>query len=185
MNSGKRSVADNSALLRRFDLSHNKSLRTLETTAEAIDAVDTASDFLAIVLSSVIPSTPLDLVVIYREMDLSSMPHCSWCDSALIRSPRCPRTEEALRFQHQFKVFHEIHSARDFRLVLCADVFDCMIEDSIEKLEYFAKAEEVTWGLGYLPKRPQILFERRILRTHFLDQITGWTTKQGIYASAL
>ena len=172
-------------MLPRFDLSRNKPLRTLETTAEAIDAVDTASDFLSIVLSSIAPSTPLDLVVIYRGNDLSGMPHCSWCDSALVRCPRSPWTEEALRFRHQFKVFREIYSTRDFRLVLCADVFDCMVEDSIEKLEHIAKAEEVTWGLGYLPQRPQITSERRTLRTNYMDQTAGFPRKQGIFASAL
>ena len=177
---------DDQALLQRLNLSRNKSLRTLETTAELIDvANDTASDFLKTVLSSVTPSASLNIVVVYRDIDLSDMPHCSWCNLELVRlrySSRKPRDGVA-HSRHQFRVLREMCSVRDFRLVLYVDAFDCMVEGSIEMLERFAKAEEATGGLGRL-QNPLIISERRTIRTCYMDQNAGWS-REGLLASAL
>ena len=179
---------NNHALLQHFNLSRNKSLRTLETTAESIDAAgDATFDFFKTILST-ITSAPLDVVVIYKEFDLSRMPHCSWCDSEIVRSCHnwpILRVSEDLRFQRQFRAFREIHSIRAFRLVLCVDVFDCMVEDGIETLGRFVKAEKVTGGLDYLLQEPLIMFERRSLRTRFVDHSGGWSVSEDIYGSAL
>ena len=78
-----------------------------------------------------------------------------------------------------------MHSARAFRLVLCVDVFDCMVEDGLEKLGRAVKAEKVTGGLDYLSEEPLIIFERRSLRTRFVDQSAGWSVTRAIHASAL
>ena len=76
-----------------------------------------------------------------------------------------------------------MHSARDFRLVLCVDAFDCMAEDSIKMLERIAKAEGAVGGLGYLQK-PLIISERRVLRTSYMDLNVGWS-REGVSASAM
>jgi len=187
INSGEWFTVDDGALLQHFNLSRNRSLRTLETTAQSIDvADDIASDFLKTVLSSVTSPALLDVVIVYRETDLRNMPHCSRCDSELVRclSSRNKRDRNAL-FKHQFKVFREMHNARDFRLVLCADVFDCMVVDGIEMLERMMKVEEVTGGLDYLLQKPLIISERRTLRTRYIDQNPGWSRWDTISASAL
>ena len=181
---------NNHALLQHFNLSRNESLRTLETTAESIDvAGDTTFDFFKTVLSSITSSAPLDVVVIYQEFDLARMPHCSRCDSEIVRSCHnwpIPRVSEDLRFQRQFRAFREIHSVRAFRFVLCVDVpFDCMVEDGLETLGRFAKAEKVTGGLDYLFREPLIISERRSLRTRFVDQNAGWSATRAVYGSAL
>ena len=95
MNSSERSPADHRGSLPHPNLSLGKSLRALETTAESIDAADdTASDFFKIVLSSITPSASLDVVVVYRDIDLSDMPHCSRCNlefvSATPWKSQCP-----------------------------------------------------------------------------------------------
>jgi len=175
-------------LLQRFDLSRNTCLRTLETTAESIDAADdAASDFLKTVLSSVASSAPLEIVVVYRDIDLSNMPHCSRCNSEPVRLRHYRRrpSDRDAHFQHQFRVFREIHGARDFRLVLCADVFNCMMESGIETLERIVEAEEARGGLGYLLQKPLVISERRTLRTRYIDQNAGWSRSRAISASAL
>ena len=187
-NPSEPSVANSTALLRHFNLSHNKSLRTLETTAEAIDAADdTASDFFKTVLSSVAPSVPLDIVVIYRDIDISDMPHCSWCklELARLRYPRREPRDRVAHFQHQSRVFREMHSVRNFRLVLCADVFDCMVEDGINTLERIAKMEEAIGGLDYPRQKPLIISERRTVRTRYTDYNAGDSRVLAIYATAL
>jgi len=186
MNSSERPPADDRGSLPHPNLSLNKSLRTLETTAESIDAADdTASDFFKMVLSSIAPSTPLDVVVIYRDIDLSDMPHCSWCNLEIVRRrySREKPIDRVARLRHQFKVLGEMHSARDFHLVLCVDAFDCMVEGSIEMLERVAKAEGAVGGFGRLQK-PLIISERRTLRSCYIDRNAGWS-REGVFASAL
>ena len=78
-----------------------------------------------------------------------------------------------------------MHSVRLFQLVLCVDVFDCMVEDGVEKLGHAVKAERVTGGLDYLFQEPLIIFEKRSLCTRFIDQSAGWSVTQAIHASAL
>ena len=78
-----------------------------------------------------------------------------------------------------------MHSSRDFRLVLCVDTFDCMVEYGIKTLERVAKAEEAMGGLDYLLQDPLIIFERRALRSRYIDQNTGWSRSRAISATAL
>ena len=70
-NSSDQSVVDNQVLFQHFDLSRNRSLRTLETTAKSVNAASgSASDFFRTVLSTTTSPAPLDVVVVYRETDL-------------------------------------------------------------------------------------------------------------------
>ena len=78
-NSSEPPTANSLALLRDFNSSPNKSLRTLETTVEGIGTADnTAFYFFKTVPSSVTPSL-LDVAVVYRDIDTSDMLHCLWC----------------------------------------------------------------------------------------------------------
>lgn len=162
----------------------------LETTAESINAADdTVSDFFRTVLSTVPPTAPLDVVIVYREIDLGGIRSC-WlqCTSDPVcfrhRSPE-GREADLLRHKRQFAVFREMHSARDFRLVLCADVYDCMVDYAVQTLEHNVNSTEVTGGLEYLLYEPLIISERRKPRTRATDQNAGWSGKMAIAASAL
>jgi len=162
---------DSHTLLQRFDLSRNTSLRTLETSARSINRTgDTASDFFITILSSATSPAPLDFVVIYRELDFGF-----WSNSLIFESEPASyfyspmRMEERALFrQKQFGVFREMHRATDFRLVLCADVFDSLVERAIKTLECLVEAEEAKGGLCHHYK-PLVISERRTIRTRPLD----------------
>ena len=180
---------DNHALLQDFNLSRNKSLRALETTAESINT-STASDFLKTVLSSVTSLAPLDVIIVYLELDFGGIPtsHCAACKSN--PEPICSRhseletTERNTRlYRHQLRVFHEMHSARNFRLMLCADVADCMVKHAMETLERIVEE-----GIDHLPSKPVIVSERRTIRTRYTedhDHGMGWSSEWYVVASAL
>ena len=85
---------------------------------------------------------------------------------------------DAHRLKRQFEVFEEVHRVQNFRLVLCVDVFDCMVEYSIEMLSRYAKA-------GHLLYEPLIIFERRSVRTRFGDTHPGRTKTHAVAATAL
>ena len=187
MNSSEELIADNYALLRHFDLSQNKFLRTLEITAESINAGDTACDFLKTVLSSVTPG-PLDAVIIYRDFSFIHFPHCMGCnqESAYFRHyTQGIRVTYARYHQRQLKVFREMHSVRDFRLALCADISDGAVKHIVETLECIAKAERVKEGIDNLLYKPLVILERRMLRTRLNDYNAGFSGRWVILASAL
>ena len=171
-------------------MSQNKFLRTLETTAESIDGSGStaASDFFKTVLSSIATPERLDVVIIYQHFNFNYMLHQTWCDSEPGGSERQGTKEKHSQFhQQQLKVFREMHSVRDFRLVLCADVPGSPGDPKrvdMETLECIAKAEGVEEGLD-CQYRPLIVFERRLLRTRPSDHNTGWSGKWWVLASAL
>ena len=132
-NCSEQSIADNHTLLPRFHLPQNRFLRTLETTAESINvAGDSVFDFLKTVPSSVTSPGPLD-VIIYRDDDLAHPPPCWECDFEALRLHLCSQKiidRFALYHQRQLRVFCEMHSVRDFRLVLCADISESSVGTS-------------------------------------------------------
>jgi len=190
-NLSKKFVANDHASLQHFNLSRNKSLRTLETTAGSINITggtvsrfftkDTASDFFKTVLSSITSPAPLDVVIIYRNENLGGFPSSGWCGSqGVCLGHTMQITRYSQEYQQQLRVFHEMHSVRDFRLVLCADVSECMVECAIETLEHIVKE-----GLDHLPHKPLIAFERRSLYTHLRDGGAAWSRDWPIRSSAM
>ena len=173
-------------MLREFNLSRNKSLRTLETTAESIkQAGDTASFLLKTVLFSITSPTPLDLVIIYRNTDLDGIQYNSrGFERVSIDNSWSEETDYEVR--QQLRMLRKIQAVRGFRLVLCADVSDCMVEYAVEKLKRIVKVEKVTRGLGHLPYKPLIIAERRTIHTRSSDTRVGSLKCSGrMLASAL
>lgn len=78
-----------------------------------------------------------------------------------------------------------MYEAREFRLVLCADVFDPMVKYATEMLERLVKAEKAKGGLDYLLCEPLIIAGVRSPRTHPMEAHVGGTDRQFVHASAL
>ncbi|KAF9780961.1 hypothetical protein BJ322DRAFT_1112347 [Thelephora terrestris] len=168
----------------RFDLSQNKALQTLETTAESIvNAGNSAPEFLKTVLSSVASPGMLEVVVIYRDCDLGGWAFCPTCKPDPICFRHGPRLDLD-DFPSQLKVIREMHSAREFRLVLCVDVYGCMGDFGMRRLDAAVKREEANGGFGYLKCSPVITCERRTIRTRTKDYHAG-ATSRWVLASAL
>jgi hypothetical protein len=154
---------NNQAVGEHFDLSRNKSLRTLETTSESITvAGDAASGFLKKVLATVAPALPLDVVIAYGNRGVGY---------SVTDRPRgvlpCRGTgkDNALRHAGQFRVFNEMYKVREFRLILCADVHDWIVERAVGVLERIVETEKKNGRLDYLPCGPFIISEVRSLCT--------------------
>ena len=175
--------------VRHFNLSRNKSLQTLETTAESIGvAGGIASDFFKTVLSSVTPSVPLDVVIVYQDLEV-----CGMRGHVLCRDLEPPRfrhssqekwNKDAWYYLCQLETFREMYKARNFRLVLCADVPDFMVKYAVEILQRIVEAGKVMGGLFHLHE-PLIISERRMLFTRYNDSAPGWTREWYVPASAL
>ena len=189
MSSSEELIANNDALLRHFNLSQNKLLRTLEITVESIDAAgDTASDFLKTILSSVTSPGPLDVVIIYQDYDFFYYPPCKRCNLEPLHSHHCFQDvmdKLALDRRRQLRVFREMHSVRDIRLVLCADVSWDSVRGVTKTLEHIVKGEKVEGRTDYFLYKPPIVFERRMLHTRPNDYPVGYSGREPILASAL
>ena len=185
-------AVNSQVLLRHFNLSRIKSLRTLETTARSIiSAGDAAPSSLRTVLSTVTSPMLLDVVIVYDDDDLDRWaPNCSgpFCRVG----PTCffvpvpeDRASHALSHQQTFKVFREMHEALEFRLVLCADVSDIMVYYAMEMLERFLKVERMEGRLDYLRCEPLTISEVRAPRSRTHDRRPGASITNGVFASAL
>ena len=130
-------------------------------------------------LSTVPSIAPLDVVIIYRDFDLGGFRRCWFgCDSDPVcfrHRTREGRAADTLLYERQFRVFREMHNARDFHLVLCADVSDSIVERAMQTLERFVDAREVNGGLDYLLYKPMVMFERRTLHIHREDRTSTFS----------
>ena len=152
-------IADDGSAGERFNLSRNKTLRTLETNADSIvHASDAASIFFQTVLSTIASSLPLDIVVIYRNVDLNFFvsPRAEFEYASPRRSAKCVADH-----RKRFKVFSEMYGAREFRLVLCANVPNCIAKRAMRVLKRVVEAERTSGGLDYLLHEPLIISELR------------------------
>ena len=169
-----------------FDLSRNKSLRTLETTAASITAEGAAPDFFTTVLSTVTSPLPLDVVIDYDDLDVDRM---LWMGSP--RAFTRPLTLEdiitknVLGHEQRFKLFQEMYRVREFRLVLCADVCNDSVGLAVQTLERLVKAEKEKEGLGYLRCEPLIICEKRTPQGHHDDDTIGSVQSYFVLSSAL
>ena len=153
-------TADDGSTSRCFDLSRNKYFRTLETPAGAITrARGTASGFLKAVLSTTMPSLPLDVVITYSDIDdglyvwNEQRATCMWRDSPYTSQ----ETNDAICHSERVKVLREMHEVRKFRLVLCADAPGYRAEHVTRALKRIVEGEKARGGFDYLECEPSII----------------------------
>lgn len=176
------------AALKHFDLSQNKSLRTLEITAQSITSLHSppedgflrASDFLKAALSSITFPGLLEVVVIYRDIVPVFHPVFHQFRTGCKQGADCTRhywQEELVMdehdFHHQLRVIREMYKVRDFRLVLCLDALDCLMDVSRELMKKTVKAVRRKGGFDFLSCEPLVVCERRVLRSRATDNTLG------------
>ena len=156
----------------RFDLSRNKCLRTLETTARSINSAGgAASDFFKTILSTTAPSLMLNVVITHRDQDFRFFVRRTKRLASLACSTIYGTRET--RYSGKFKLFKDMHEVREFQLVLCADVFGSIAEYSVQELKQAVKEEKARGGLDYLQYEPLIISEMRAPRSRPRDRHTG------------
>ena len=140
-----------------FNLSRNKSLRTLEVTASSITLREESillqhaiaqtnpaiSNFLRTVLPTITSPLFSEVVVIYREVDFGGLKFWPRSTSGVYRIMTPDESaEEASRHRRQFQVFREMYAVRqDFQLILCAEVWGPVGEYTMGVLKQAIAAE--------------------------------------------
>ena len=173
--------AENGPVSRRFDLSRNRYLRTLETTARSIGNARDAPGFFKTVLSTIAPSLVLNVVITYRGGDLGL--HLSGTERlvsvAYTIEPTC---------SEQFRLFKGMYEVREFQPVLCANVFGFVVDYGVLTLKLAVEGEKVRGGSDHLHYEPLVISETRLPRSRRRDwQMGGYDTSARNYicASAL
>ena len=159
--------------LQDFDLSRNTSLRTLRLTAGSIDRAleddppGTASIFLDRVLSTITSPAFSDVMVVYEDDDFrgiisqfeeySDWPH-------LRETSETERAKEASLHRRRFRVLRGLRKAREFQLVLCAEVWDPVGDYSIQMLKEAVADEKAKNGFEYFRSEPPVIYHPRMTR---------------------
>ena len=150
--------------LQDFDLSRNKSLRTIKVIAACIDKtlIDGSLDttmLLKQVLSTSTSPAYLDVVVVYRESDFGGINPRGYPDRPHLREmSEADTEEETLRYDRLFEVSREVHKVRDFQLVLCAQVWDPVGEYSVRMLKAAVVDERAKGGFDGFRFEPFVIY---------------------------
>ena len=141
------------------DLSRHKSLRTLELQARSIiprygNCLPILS-FLKATLSTITSPLFSDVIVFYRDSDFDGL------EFGALDPYREMTPEESARedYWHSglFDVFREMYTVRDFRLTLCAEVWDCVGEYAVRALKRAVAVEKAAERLDYLSSEPMVV----------------------------
>ena len=169
-----------------FDLSRNKSLRRLEVTARCVGATMRVDSFamassLKHALSTITSPIFSEVVAVYRDYDFGCI-HCHLNSAPTLYWPS-PTLRAVVASEHRrrFEGFYEMHKARGFKLVLCVDVWDHLVEYAVRELECVITTEKVEGGLGALSSEPAVtrsprgprptyneMFSPRVLRSGYV-----------------
>jgi hypothetical protein len=149
-----------------FDLSQIRSLRTLEVKARTIAhkypprAPDQATlHFLVAALTSISSSAFSELVVVYRDYDFDgAQVHEPPGYSIVTGMTPAKMNEEALWHRLLFETFKAMHAVQDFRLVLCADVWDRLGGYAVEALKRAVATEKAENRLDFMHTEPSVIY---------------------------
>ena len=146
-----------------FDFSRNKSLRTFEVTAQSIKYGTKSGatwTSLETAVSTIAPSTSLEVVVVYLEPDFRGASHRR-APGRYKGATLAEREEEALWHCELFRLFRRLHAVQKFHLTLCVDVWDGAGEYAKGLLKQAMAVERSGKGFGYLSSEPLMIYRPR------------------------
>jgi len=110
------------------------------------------------------------VVVVYRDYDFCGVLQ------PLIRSvSQADKASEAFQHHTQLGVFREIRKVRDFRLVLCADVWNDVGEYPVRVLEGAVAVEKAEGGFNEEFPEPLVIYRPRMYQTNLSQDLYAST----------
>ena len=167
------------SFIQDFDLSRNKSLRTLEVTAHSIYSAlrigspDTASNLLEHALSTVTSPVFSEVIVFFQDCDFRAVQSDIDCNP-LRGLSLAESAEEDSRYRRQFEVYHNMRAARPFQLVMCASVWNGVGEYTVQTLKQAAVVEMRRRPFGNPFPDPLVIYYPKGSRPHYSDRSGGW-----------
>ena len=157
------------SFLRDFDLSRNKLLQTLQVTVWPADRLRVCSPavaarLLTYALSTITSPVFTEVTALYREYHFCGV-ELPWSDRPrLRRRTLAEKAEEASWHSRWFEAFQRMHKVRDFRLVLCADVWEEVGEYSVRSLKEAVAGEEARRGFDLNFPKPAVIYKPQASR---------------------
>jgi len=161
-----------SSSIQDFDLSRNESFRTLQIVASCIGRMPNdgsphpTSSFLSHTLSTITSPEFSNVVVVYRSFDFLGVESSEHPHRPPLRR-EISRTEEAqevLWHRRLFEVLRGVHKVRDFKLELCADVWEPVGEYSVGILKQAVAEEKASGGFDGFSSEPFVTYYPRRTR---------------------
>ena len=145
--------------LQDYDLSRNRSLRTLEVPVSSFGHTSQADTFLKHVLSTITSPAFSQITVLYGDRDFRGA-QSRWSDQPLFRElSQTEREAEASLHHERFEVLCKAREVRDFQLVLHARVWGYMGERLVRTLEEAVAEEEAKQGFGGFSSEPLVTYD--------------------------
>ena len=152
-----------------FDLSWNKSLHTLEAPVDSVDytlrngSLDVAARFLKYMLSTIQSPGFSQVVFVYQAHAFCTLKTLqpAWPHSCELSQDE--RAEAKSLQQKRFDLLREVHKARDFSLVLHADVQGTFGNYVVRMLKEDVAAEKARGGFDDFLSEPSVTSDLRPL----------------------
>ena len=160
-----------------FDLSRNKSLRTLEIPVS--HSYHKGPGLLTRALSTITSPVPPKVVIVYRDHDFHGLQHGWYGQKWDLRPGRLlpwawhDTRNEILSPWMDFRIFHEMHEIRNFQLELRADVWGGVAEYAVQILRRavaMEKAEKAQWEFGNIFLEPLVSCRPRVFHREYTSE---------------
>jgi hypothetical protein len=158
--------------LEDFDLSSNKSLRSLKIPVNSVKGLirkgllDTASRLYKYALSTIKSPAFSRVIALYREGDFHPLRFSALPPRRELTKDE--KAEEASWYHKRFELLLEVHKVRYFTLELHADVWERNLECAVRMLEEAVAAEKERGGFDNLFRGPFVTFHHHtFLRSAF------------------
>ena len=127
--------------------------------------MDTATELLKYALSTINPSTFCKLALIYQESSFRGVQTEKFLGGPHLRElSQAERTLETSEHHRRFEFLRELHKARDFRVVLCVNVWEPVGERLVERLKGAVAAEKARDGFDEFHSIPSVTYNPRSTR---------------------
>ena len=128
--------------------------------------LDFASSLLRYALSTIASPSFSQVVVVHGWRDFRGVEISPRPGQPLLREvSRVERAEEAVRNHERFEVLRAAHKVRNFQLVLCAEVWDPVVEYSVRMLKEAVAEEKAKVGFDDFLSEPLVLCHPQRSRT--------------------
>ena len=157
------------SFLQDFDLSQNKSLRTIEVTALSIAwrhgscTPDSATlGLLGTTFSKLTSPAFSEVIVFYQDFDFGGLTLYPRHTPNIYRAMTpAESSKQDLWHRGLFEAFREMYTVRDFQLVLCVDVWDRVGDYTMGVMRRAVAEEKAAGRLDSLLSEPVVVYNPR------------------------
>ena len=113
-----------------------------------------------------------EVTVFYRDLDFQGVQSPQLSERPILH-PLSPdeSAKGALYHERRFNAFRTMHEVQNFRLVLCADVWDVLGEYMIRILKQAVAAEKAKRGFDGIFPEPLVVYSPRGSRQRFMESM--------------